>query len=99
MPANLISSSEKRNIDSTPSRKFCQNSSRFLAPGKRPLIPIIAILSAGRYNSELLIRDCPPMKSVHSSAHCLWRFPSPLLDDLKGGQSAYLQVLGLWSGT
>src|SRR3954468_19643174 len=42
-------------MDSTPSRRLRQNCSRVLAPGKRPAIPIIAMLRL----SMLLKGDSP----------------------------------------
>src|SRR5262249_46216252 len=42
-PLANSSSSVKNVTASTPSLRFCQNSLRFRAPGKRPAIPITAI--------------------------------------------------------
>src|SRR5207245_9069106 len=63
-PADFNSSGEKEEMDSTPFRRFCQNSVTFLAPGKRPLMPTMAILSGHSLASELLIGLGPPVHSL-----------------------------------
>src|SRR5215469_8478586 len=45
MPETANSCGENETMDSTPSRRFSQNSSTFLAPGNRPLIPMMAMSS------------------------------------------------------
>src|ERR1700674_4135075 len=43
MPWARSSSSENTVLDSTPSFRFCQKASMVLAPGKRPLMPTMAM--------------------------------------------------------
>src|SRR5262245_50463951 len=59
-PAAARSSFEKNEMHSTPSRKFPQNVSRFLAFGKRPLMPTMAMLSELDGGSGLFISRYPP---------------------------------------
>src|SRR6185369_14765035 len=54
-PAERNSSSVKKEIASTPSRRFRQNSSILRAPGKRPAMPTMAIPLTSSKISALLI--------------------------------------------
>src|SRR6185295_19982467 len=56
MPEASSSSSVKNVIDSLPSARLRQNSSIFLAPGKRPARPMMAIPSGRSRASVSLIR-------------------------------------------
>src|ERR1041384_4486203 len=56
MPAARNSSSVKKVIDSTPPCKFCQNSERSRAPGKRPAMPMTAMPAGASSKYVSLIR-------------------------------------------
>src|SRR5215831_2117734 len=61
-PAAISFSSEKNETPSTPSRKFRQNSSKFLAFGNRPFMPIMATFSGALAETLIIFRyPHPPL--------------------------------------